>query len=224
MALKQSKLQQIPQRNKDLAFQYVKDCEKKNKNIVPDMIKYLCLIYFNQNKDTFDAKNTHQNIKIKGNSVEKRNGAIMEEDVNSYLENIVSKGIHIWTFKCDKVYTLDMIGIRNVDDEEPRLDGYFDASSEDGTKVIGHGFVMDGSCTDQDNATKVGWKYGQTCRNNDTVAMTLNFNDLSLSFKINDNDYGKAFDIKQGSYRAVIGFCCYSDDHHYTLTSYQHIV
>ena len=56
MALKRSKLNEIPQRNKDLAFGFVKECEKENKSIIPSIIKYLCLNYLNQNKDKFDIK------------------------------------------------------------------------------------------------------------------------------------------------------------------------
>ena len=36
--------------------------------------------------------------------------------------------------------------------------------------------------------------------------MCLDFDSLSLSFIINDIDYGKAFDIKQGEYRAAVSF------------------
>ena len=116
MALKQSNLQQIPQRNKDVAFGYVKECEKKNKQVIPSMIKYLCLIYFNQTKDQFDIKNTHSKIKVDGNCIKiGPNRDASDVTYNSYLENIVNKGIHIWRFKCNKSYDVDQIGIRNVE-------------------------------------------------------------------------------------------------------------
>ena len=69
MALKQSSLSQIPQRNKDLAFGYVHEKEKENKISVPDMIKYLCLVYLNQNKDEFDGNLCDKKIEITGDSI-----------------------------------------------------------------------------------------------------------------------------------------------------------
>ena len=38
MAFKQSKLNQIPQRNKDLAFGYIHDHERNHENIIPIII------------------------------------------------------------------------------------------------------------------------------------------------------------------------------------------
>ena len=53
MSVEQSKLQQTPQRNKDLAFRYVRECEEKNKRkiSIPEMVTYLCLTYVNQIED-----------------------------------------------------------------------------------------------------------------------------------------------------------------------------
>ena len=58
MSLKQSELQKIPQRNKDLGFGFAKRNENANRSTIPEMIKYLCLIYLNQNKDEFVRKDT----------------------------------------------------------------------------------------------------------------------------------------------------------------------
>ena len=63
----QVKLDQIPQRNKDIAIGYVKECEQKNDQAIPQMIKYLCLFYFNPIKDTFDTKDTNSMIMINPN-------------------------------------------------------------------------------------------------------------------------------------------------------------
>ena len=52
-----------------MVFGYVKECEKKNKRIIPDMIAYLCLMYLNQGKDKFEPKNIRQHIKIDGDCI-----------------------------------------------------------------------------------------------------------------------------------------------------------
>ena len=216
MALTKSNLEQIPQRNKDLAFGYVKECEKKNKQVIPSMIKYLCLVYSNRNKDKFDVENSHQTFKSKGNSIEHNSEERTCEYHNCYLENVVSKGIHIWKFKCDSQSMLDLIGIRNVA-ESSRLTGIFFVGRDDMT-VVGYGDVV-GGCTIS-NASP----FGQKCNDGDLIEMRLDFNNLTLNFKVNDNGYGKAFNINPGQYRAAIGVIANVKHHKYTLLSYQNIV
>merc|ERR1712187_712572 len=53
--------------------------------------------------------------------------------------------------------------------------------------------------------------YGIKCKVGDIIDMILNFDDLSLSFKINGTNYGKAFDIKQEKYRAAAYMNCRGD-------------
>ncbi len=54
MAVNKTKLNSIPQRNKDVVFGFAREEETKCNNInIPEMIKYLCLLYLNQNKDKF---------------------------------------------------------------------------------------------------------------------------------------------------------------------------
>ena len=54
--------------------------------------------------------------------------------------------------------------------------------------------------------------------------MRVDFNNLTLNIKINEIDYGKAFDIKPGRCRAVVGFYGWNKSRKYTLMSYQYIV
>ena len=47
-------------------------------------------------------------------------------------------------------------------------------------------------------------KYGNECKINDIITMILDLNNLTLSYKINDKDYGIAFaDIENTEYRAA---------------------
>ena len=46
--------------------------------------------------------------------------------------------------------------------------------------------------------------YGKECNDGDVLEMTLDFNDLSLAFKMNDEDCGKAFNIENGEYHVAI--------------------
>ena len=117
MALKQSKLEQIHPRNRDLAFGYVRNCENQNKASIPEMIKYLCLLFLNSNKDKFDPDNTSKSLRIEHNSVSQTDCAHREYAVNTFLFNEVTKRVHVWKFKCN--YSgdrpqFDQIGIWKV--------------------------------------------------------------------------------------------------------------
>ena len=204
MALKRSKLSQIPQRNKDLAFGYVHEKEKVNKISVPEMIKYLCLVYFNPNKDEFDPDQCDDKIKIKENS--------MITDTNpddiqtAFLKNVVSSGIHVWRFKCigdwDEPGNPDLIGIYNMDyehlmnsNEDCYFDNYSDVGEEDNIPR-GHGFCSDGRLTNEYMPSEWGCDYyPDGWGKDDTIEMRLDFNKQHLKFKVNDDDYGVAFEI-----------------------------
>ena len=220
MALKKSKLQEIPQRNKDLAFGYTRKCEKQHQSSIPAMIKYLCLVYLNQNKDKFDPDDISKNVTIDGNSI---NNHITDDVVSStYLINIVCRGTHIWRFRCNRPSVgnvgdgiNDMIGIL-TNDAERQTDGYFDDFP--GEKGIGYGFATDGRLNEPKNALW-GKCYGRVCGIDDIIEMKLDFNELTLSYKINEKCYGKAFDIEQNEYRAVV--CMAGKNASWTLMYYQ---
>ena len=221
MAIKQSKLDQIPQRNKDLAFGFVKRNEKANTCTIPAMIKYLCLVYLNQNKDAFVAKNTDENIKIDGNKLTLMK--LTKYGVKStYLRNVVNTGVHIWHFECgsDCIHGFgDMIGIISNNASLQLNNNYFHTVEKDATA---YGFALTGTLAHGQTRKQ----YGDRCKKNDIVQMRVDFNDLTLSYKINENDYGKAFYIKQGQYTAAISMFEWGDKEPrfgYTLISYQHI-
>ena len=221
MALKQSILSQIPQRNKDLAFGYTRESEKCNKVSIPDMIKYLCLIYLNQNKDTFDPNHTHKDIKIDENCI--RSTSTNYVTVSCYLMNIVKQGIHIWKFKCNNPCTdseeADMIGI--VSNHEPylTLHEYFDYYA--GGANDAYGFAMDGRLNNPETGVGWGGAYGVECKIGDIIEMRIDFKAETLSYKINEKDYGVAFEIQNEEYRAAITL--FDMKSCYTLISYQHI-
>lgn len=224
MALKASNLQQIPKRNIDATFGYVKEYENKNNQIIPSIIKYLCLVYFNQTQDGFDDDNTNKNLKIDRNLMKlQMDDGSSYKNVNSYLQNIVFGGIHIWKFAHNCVSDADMIGIRNIDIGPLPLDGKFDEVATNDS-VSGYAFSLGGICKGEE-------KYGSKCEDGDIIDMILNFENLSLRYKINDvdccwyvNRNVNAFDIVKGRYKAVVSI--YADGGACTiqLMSYQHIV
>ena len=95
MALKQSKLKQIPLRNKDVAFGYVRESEKANKTSVPEMIKYLCLLFLNSNKDKCDPDHTSTHLKIEEHSIVQIHAEYQSDNASTFLVNEVSARFNI---------------------------------------------------------------------------------------------------------------------------------
>eukprot|EP01084_Bolivina_argentea_P196286 336509_1 len=105
-------LNNIPHRNKDLVFGFIRDQETEvDYTVIPQLIRYLCLLYCNQNKDEFHMNTAHENIKLNGNR-------ITNDKADSYgschLKNIVNKRKHIGKFQINKYDCYIMIGIYNV--------------------------------------------------------------------------------------------------------------
>ena len=194
LKFRKSALNKKPQRNKDLAFGYIRSCEKKKNLPIPEMIKYLSLIYLNQNKDKFDPDRTNEWITIDGNNVKSK---LDHESYvkNAYLMNQVTNGTHIWRFEINGCYNWDQIGISSC--YCPSIKSIEDYQF----------FVYDLLSPDNRGSSTT------------IIEMSANFNSLTLSFRINDVDYGSVFDIKPGKYKAAFSICKGS----YTLLSYQKI-
>ena len=58
-------------------------------------------------------------------------------------------------------------------------------------------------------------EYGVKCCHGDIVEMILDFDELSLSFKVNGKDYGKSHGVTQDKYRAAIFMMGANDQVHF---------
>jgi len=202
----QKKNKEIPQRKKDLLFGYVRNCEKEIKqNNVPMAIKYLCLGFWNVVGDEFDEKNTNSNISIFKdgiNGIKLPEGDGSGKNFNAYLLNIVSSGIHIWTFKQNKYNEFDMIGIVNVKHGSSPLN-------------------LEGELNFCDYALSLSYTDG--CEDDHTIEMTLNMTNPSLRWRVND-DTVREITIEKGEYRAAVSLHHDGGECVVTLLSYRHIV
>eukprot|EP01084_Bolivina_argentea_P285394 489396_1 len=136
---------------------------------------------------------------------------------SAYLCNVVSEGIHIWKILVNKVSdSWNDIGIWKTKLGEPILNNYFVSNKHSGYSY----FLSHGKKSIPESPGKCGPKYGVACRSCDIITMTLNFDTLTLSFKVNAIDYGKAFDIEKTTYRAAIS--CYYKGDGFSLLSYTH--
>ena len=240
MAFKQSNINKIPRRNKDLSFGYFREAEKENGlSAIPAMLKYLSLIYLNLNQDKFDRSNTWKTIKINQNAVE--NDGTEINISNAFCENLMQKGINIWKFKCNDT-NHDMLGIRKTEMEYETFTasaikkwkypvgiGPFDEGDsryEDFAPSVGYGIVTSsGYLTNPNNAKEAGKKLFQRgIIHNDILEMKLDCKHWTLSFRLNNGDFKHAFYIEpQFKYRAAISMDGGYSKSNYELLSFQQI-
>eukprot|EP01084_Bolivina_argentea_P066712 121628_1 len=222
MALMKSKLNTVPQRNKAVAFGFCREEEIKwnDSSNIPQLIKYLCLLYLNQNKDEFDINNCHKDLKINDNYI-KSDGY----GRSCFLKNIVKKGKYIWRFQLNEfegVVCYDcLIGIYNTEfettDYSYGFDDYFDNITFNNEISTGYGLRLDGRLTNPENSTIWGKKTELKCQPGDIIEMILDFNNLTLCFKINNKQC--TVKIENGEYKAALTLCSGS----FTLLSYQEL-
>ena len=89
---------------------------------------------------------------------------------------------------------------------------------------VGYGVQMDGMKTSPENCNKTDGRYfnhSVTAKKGDIFEMKVDCNNWILSYKLNDKDLGKAFDIQPTEYRAAITLYDYNSS--FTLCSYAHI-
>ena len=225
MALRR-KLNQIPQKNKDLAFGYLRENEKKHKANYHQLIKYLVLLYSNQQDqfdlnattadgviiNTVDGTNRFIDIRLKG-----------QFNYNSYLKNIVSEGIHIWKIRWDGNNDCSQIGIWKTKSGEPVIDQkYIDDTTNDGSTCTGYVIDMNGAKTNPSNVSRWGYDdYHDECLwRGDIIEMTLDLNVNTLVFKCGHHEV-QFNEIEHTSYRAAITTFERGDG--FTILSYQDI-
>ena len=105
----------IPEENRRLVRVYIlKAFDELQYRNLPEIILYLCLIFFNPNLDEWSQQNCHPSIQIKGFVVSIKDSwnCCVYESV--FLKNIASVGIHIWKFRINLKHSAILIGIEAV--------------------------------------------------------------------------------------------------------------
>ena len=130
------------------------------------------------------------------------------ESGNAYLTNIISDGIYRWTFKIIDICDELNFGIwkTNSATKPDTVHRFFRDKDSGYAFEAKRGKLMDPSYFDYVELES----YAKCCNNGDVVEMILNLEDYTLSFKVNDIDYGVAFkDIEKTEYRAAIFIYAY---------------
>ena len=166
---------------------------------IPKIINDLCCEYYHESKDRFHPK--LHGTKLKMQTVQ----AIHDNSFgtnSAFLSNIVSKGIHKWRFR-QIGQPATFIGIidNSIDFTKYFLyeSYYWELPSSSFGVLLEEGWLHGG-----DKGLYHKRQYCPLTRNNDIIEMCLDFHNMELKFIINEKDYGKAFDIAAGEYRAGV--------------------
>merc|ERR1712228_1023042 len=122
---------------------------------------------------------------------------------SAYCKRVARKGKHQWTFE----YTMignnhwNLIGIWNTTSSDPATERHFLNICHNGYAYCGPQGVL----TNPEAPGNGGDNYGVRCKSGDVVEMTLDLDRRTLSFAVNEKDYGVAFnEIAEGEYRAAV--------------------
>ncbi len=192
---------------KDCVFGYVKDAQQllPDDNVyytIPTLIVHWILLYYFI-KEQFDEECCNSNYELSSNNtiVTKIKSCYK----TAYLTQIVSAGVHKWTFKMIRQPTplTTVIGVwktkyladPNIDVDEAN-GKYYGYSSTHGRTTIGDYNLND----------IVSLKYGvRKCKEGDVIEMILDLNKLQLKYIASGEDFGVAFnDIENTSYRVAV--------------------
>ena len=204
-----TKLKKIRMKTKYTVYGFIRRMEKELE--IPSGIIDLFILFYGNGSDEWDP----QLIPTENIELDKEKQIVTTltaGSINVYMKRIVEYGYHEWKMKVkygrsdtNSGYSVGgelMIGLWRVQkDKKPPQSTYYTDGKEQG-----YGFhVTSGQLIDHEYGYGTLKKYGEKVTDG-IIDMILDFNRLSLSFKIDGKDYGKAFDITQDKYRAAIYF------------------
>ena len=169
---------------------------------IPSLVCHWCLLYF-YIKECFDVTKSEKNCSFtKDNTVVTKDNITLRGTI--FLMNVVRKGIHKWKFKLIKVqrYALT-IGVWKGE----QTDNTGSISTDEFSKGKAYGFMVNHQLLIPGDAPsrKRHWTY-TTCKSGDVVEMILDLNKRQLSYSVNNESLGIAYnDIQQTCYRAALG-------------------
>lgn len=123
---------------------------------------------------------------------------------SAYCKNVVSEGIHSWTFKIDQITSSwFLLGVFKSECD-PILQNYFQSNPQASYCLELRGGTLPSltrsGCSHEDSNKR---NYGPQCNSGDVVKMTLDLVSCTLSYIINGKEHGKAWDVEKSSYRAA---------------------
>eukprot|EP01084_Bolivina_argentea_P147055 257347_1 len=212
----------VDQRSKDTVNGFIREFQSILPNNIPPLINHICLVFYAP-RDIWD----NQHISKKMQLIDESCITKISDDwdfCSAFGKNIIESGQFHWKFRIEKVQAVGLgwyivLGIWKIKSEnKPPVHTYFTHNGDKGA----YAFVTDSArlvsrCggtyrkiqpIDINNRTDIyenrTIEYGIQCKTGDIIDMYLDLNELSLSFAINNHDYGTAFEIENTAYRMAV--------------------
>ena len=215
-ALELSLFKDIPQRDKNLIYGYIREMQTilpKDTAFynIPQSINYICALFYYL-RDKWDEEYI-------GPCHALSNGGYCittQVDESSSYGTILAKspGIYRWKFKIHeifktqyKVYWALVLGVwKTKSMKNPKTDFHY-ANSTENTGIYSWGYAYDfvsGTLIDETGIYANGPKYGSRCNEGDIIEIIIDLEVFTLRYAINDQDQGIAFnDVEDTEYRVA---------------------
>ena len=214
MTLSFERLEHIPHRSKFAVYAFIRQVENvllqtpDNSKIIPDTVIKLIILFYAMS-DAFEYMGKFMKLERETQSLVQT----MDKSNSAFLFKTFDSGLHHWKFKVNKCYSKELwsqtVGIWKIeldDDANMHLfvNNYFTEYSK-----RAYGFAINaGKLISRETGSAYEGhdikKYGEKTKTGDIIDMYCDMSKLELSFAINDRDFGKAFDIDAGKYRAAV--------------------
>eukprot|EP01084_Bolivina_argentea_P054290 99606_1 len=175
---------------------------------VPQVIIDLLMDFYGHFKlhDTWSIRSLHKDLSIRNNTITYCGNHCNYR--SAFLSQLNSSGIHIWRFQINNISknTRHLIGILKVYKNTKFLNG---VRVSDGLNLkllpltntefltkpySGYGYYTGkGVRSNPNRPYEFGSDYGVKCKNGDMITMIVNFDNLTLSYRVNGVDHGIAF-------------------------------
>ena len=205
MMTSSSQIENIDQHRKLSVYGYIHKSEAKYKQQIPMGIIYIIILFYGNNVDEWDKKYIGSQLKLTDRTITVSQRCSVTRE-SSFCSRIVHSGIFKWKFRIEEMENdietyrgrKFMIGIWKDNDDEPPINTPFTWGG------CGYGLEITGAILTNYKGYTIGNNYGVECKNGTIIEMILDMNKLTLGFIIDDVDYGKAFDVDKGKYRAAV--------------------
>lgn len=200
LAFSLKRIKAIESIRKDAVFGYIRNLNMD----IPEGIFLICLLFYGIKLHKWDEELFRTIISNLTNTTITQ-WARSKTKESAFIEPMLECGIHTYKFKIANRETAQFedtieIGIwLNFNDNNPIIHDRFDFNENKNIQT-GYAFITNGNIRTSIDKYK---QFGIECKNGTIIEMTVDLDALSLSFKIDDVDYGKAFDIMSGSYRVA---------------------
>lgn len=203
-----SRLQRMPQKKRYTVCGFVRnEMAASSEYEIPSTIFDLCLLFYIFENDKWDLNNIGSKMEISDDKTiitTTESGGFS----TTFLERIMEYGIHEWKFKiieCQRWAGYVVIGIwrLNKENDIPPTDTFFTDKNRFTNKFYSFD-ITQGSINQWNHQFGRPVKYGWKCKKDSIIEMILDFQSLSLKFKIDGIDCGQSHSIESGQYKAAV--------------------